>query len=513
MSPEGLPRLPLPSSAYATHDKQGHLASMETLQSPSGSYNESHSESELSTSFRSSQYRQSAVLELGSAVPMEIGYPNGPREIQIRRPRSSGLGMDDVLHGMHAHRDILRRLSQESSMPTSYLDEVRTQPNQSQSPGSSYGDRVPSWSVSTPLSSHRHSISDPASSKPHSQKLDIPVSPLKYPPSASSKRLDLRQALDSQRNSEVYLTAMESSGEDQSDDDRSLSFNATAPEASSFFTSRTQNFQPDNIFDPRNLSNTSWQAASQEERSLRPIPPSSQTQQQNRSKLHQTIGEEDNIDISHDLQHSRSISEPAHLRHPLPSPPAETIRNSDNAREFEEPTMQPLHDNVPNQILRKLSESEHSSEHLVRQSSRRRGYDTIAPHIALKAEEAKLDSDVGSRLHDQDRETRTKTLNKEKVQLSLREPHHRKSHSDNTGESRHRSRRRNFTKKSIEDLMKEQPQIDIEDIGLPGPERRLLERFIDSLSKLSIEVQMDERKREEGLRRLNNALRALEGWI
>ena len=56
-------------------------------------------------------------------------------------------------------------------------------------------------------------------------------------------------------------------------------------------------------------------------------------------------------------------------------------------------------------------------------------------------------------------------------------------------------------------------QYDIEDIGLPAPERHLLEKFIDTLGKLSIEVQMDEGKRQEGRRRLNNALRALEGWI
>lgn len=74
--------------------------------------------------------------------------------------------------------------------------------------------------------------------------------------------------------------------------------------------------------------------------------------------------------------------------------------------------------------------------------------------------------------------------------------------------------KRNFTKKSLENMMEQNPSpYDIADIGLPRPERLLLEKFIDSLSKLSIEVQMDEGKREEGRRRLNNALRALEGWF
>lgn len=73
--------------------------------------------------------------------------------------------------------------------------------------------------------------------------------------------------------------------------------------------------------------------------------------------------------------------------------------------------------------------------------------------------------------------------------------------------------RRSFAKTSIESLLAHSPAYELEEIDLPAPERRLMEKFIDSLSKLSIEVQMDEAKRKEGRRRLNNALRALEGWI
>lgn len=83
------------------------------------------------------------------------------------------------------------------------------------------------------------------------------------------------------------------------------------------------------------------------------------------------------------------------------------------------------------------------------------------------------------------------------------------SYSDKTNERR----RRTFAKKSIESLLAHNPGYELEEIDLPAPERRLMDKFIDSLSKLSIEVQMDEAKRAEGLRRLNNALRALEGWI
>ena len=97
-------------------------------------------------------------------------------------------------------------------------------------------------------------------------------------------------------------------------------------------------------------------------------------------------------------------------------------------------------------------------------------------------------------------------------------PHSRaqsKSYSDKSGPDE-APRKRNFTKKSITNLIATAPAdhvYDLDEIDLPGPERRLLEKFVNSLSKLSIEIQMDEGKREEGRRRLNNALRALEGWI
>ncbi|ODQ63762.1 hypothetical protein NADFUDRAFT_44061 [Nadsonia fulvescens var. elongata DSM 6958] len=54
---------------------------------------------------------------------------------------------------------------------------------------------------------------------------------------------------------------------------------------------------------------------------------------------------------------------------------------------------------------------------------------------------------------------------------------------------------------------------DLETLQLPPDERRTIEQFIDTLSKLSIEMSLDDKKRPEGRRRLNNALRALEGWI
>jgi hypothetical protein len=53
----------------------------------------------------------------------------------------------------------------------------------------------------------------------------------------------------------------------------------------------------------------------------------------------------------------------------------------------------------------------------------------------------------------------------------------------------------------------------LDDIDLPPDERHLLEKFVDALSKLSVEINVDDGKRVEGKRRLHNALRAIEGWI
>lgn len=75
-------------------------------------------------------------------------------------------------------------------------------------------------------------------------------------------------------------------------------------------------------------------------------------------------------------------------------------------------------------------------------------------------------------------------------------------------------KRRSFTKEGIEELLdSKNAQYNLDEIDLPREERVLLDKFITSLSRLSIEIQMDESKREEGRRRLNNALKALDGWI
>ncbi|KAK9372406.1 uncharacterized protein V1513DRAFT_240340 [Lipomyces chichibuensis] len=58
------------------------------------------------------------------------------------------------------------------------------------------------------------------------------------------------------------------------------------------------------------------------------------------------------------------------------------------------------------------------------------------------------------------------------------------------------------------------PGSEFDDIIKLGMEhKRMLEKFIETLGKLSVEVSFDEKKREEGRRRMDNAMLALEGWI
>ncbi|KAA8910737.1 hypothetical protein TRICI_004059 [Trichomonascus ciferrii] len=73
---------------------------------------------------------------------------------------------------------------------------------------------------------------------------------------------------------------------------------------------------------------------------------------------------------------------------------------------------------------------------------------------------------------------------------------------------------RPFSQPNIQQLMEmSNNSFRLDQIDLPPDERHLLEKFIDALSKLSVEINLDERKKVEGKRRLQNALRAIEGWI
>ncbi|CAN6625289.1 hypothetical protein TRVA0_010S01376 [Trichomonascus vanleenenianus] len=86
-------------------------------------------------------------------------------------------------------------------------------------------------------------------------------------------------------------------------------------------------------------------------------------------------------------------------------------------------------------------------------------------------------------------------------------------------ESRHRKVRSYTTKQPFSEATIEQlyemasATLKLDDVDIPEDERVLIEKFVNAVSKLSIEINIDERKKLEGKRRLNNALRAIEGWF
>lgn len=54
---------------------------------------------------------------------------------------------------------------------------------------------------------------------------------------------------------------------------------------------------------------------------------------------------------------------------------------------------------------------------------------------------------------------------------------------------------------------------ELDELELPPAERLLIDKFVTALARLSTEMTDDEHKRPEGMRRLHNALKAIEGWI
>ncbi|ANB12598.1 hypothetical protein AWJ20_856 [Sugiyamaella lignohabitans] len=174
--------------------------------------------------------------------------------------------------------------------------------------------------------------------------------------------------------------------------------------------------------------------------------------------------------------------------------------------------------------------------------------DTTYPELNVSKREHRHKSrDKGKeKARDKDREGSSKDKTN-RLSKSLGEQEHKSRHSRTSGNSRKREHHRNAsagvaTTTTGEDLFSNrstglsstsrvprkavfsQPNIqrllqladdafDLDQIDLPPDERHLLEKFIDALSKLSVEINLDDGKRVEGKRRLHNALRAIEGWI
>lgn len=74
--------------------------------------------------------------------------------------------------------------------------------------------------------------------------------------------------------------------------------------------------------------------------------------------------------------------------------------------------------------------------------------------------------------------------------------------------------KRPFSMASVKYLMDlSDATFKLDELDMPPTERQLIEKFVDALAKLSTDITADSHKRQEGVRRLNNALRAIEGWI
>lgn len=79
---------------------------------------------------------------------------------------------------------------------------------------------------------------------------------------------------------------------------------------------------------------------------------------------------------------------------------------------------------------------------------------------------------------------------------------------------RQAQQRRPFSQATIQHLLEmSKNSLRLEDVEMSPTERVLIEKFVNSLAKLSADINDDAHKRPEGIRRLHNALRAIEGWI
>lgn len=93
-------------------------------------------------------------------------------------------------------------------------------------------------------------------------------------------------------------------------------------------------------------------------------------------------------------------------------------------------------------------------------------------------------------------------------------PRSRRQHRNDGTKKRDKSNRIPFDTPSMQRLLDlSRDTFKLRDLDIPHTERVLIEKFVDSLARLSADIATDYKKRPEGIRRLHNALRAIEGWI
>lgn len=115
---------------------------------------------------------------------------------------------------------------------------------------------------------------------------------------------------------------------------------------------------------------------------------------------------------------------------------------------------------------------------------------------------------------DENREQHRKSKHKHKKREKKKGKRKEEDYDEEKKSHNKSPQQRPFSQPNIQHLMDlSNNSFRLDEIDLPPDERHLLEKFIDALSKLSVEINMDERKKVEGKRRLQNALRAIEGWI
>lgn len=236
-------------------------------------------------------------------------------------------------------------------------------------------------------------------------------------------------------------------------------------------TDATVDFQtPDEVTKPLSVPVSSAQKPNIPPLNISPAAMIASREQQSQSSRKKTSSGSSRMG-----HHQRTISSPllAYIPAPPPSVSGSSIRES--MLSFDNDQLQP--------------------------TAQSRAYPT---HDPIKEESSKSSSRYSHGHSDRthNRHAYKHSLDSQKSERRIHQPHHRSS----------RRKKLAFSQESLQRLVDESP-FKLDELELPKAERHLIDKFVDSLARLSTEITDDARKRPEGLRRLHNALKAIEGWI
>lgn len=170
--------------------------------------------------------------------------------------------------------------------------------------------------------------------------------------------------------------------------------------------------------------------------------------------------------------------------------------------------------------VRDGSVSRQGQQELESQRTRERDMEPERPKNSERREEKeRQECHEHSKVKDQEKLDRPERYVRERYERH-RQKHHRSKRVASMPEQtsatyfKHSCSKSAFAQPNIQRLLDlADDSFRLDQIDLPPDERHLLEKFVDALSKLSVEINLDDGKRVEGKRRLHNALRAIEGWI